>query len=167
MTIDDGIEHLVAQVFGPKASYQFTSSEIAVSQWRRLVERLFRSLKQAITENVVNTDRAHVERLLELCDRDMAPETSKDRLNSLTIRTLVELVFELVGGQPDHTAASGRTTRHSWRLDHYRSIGYTHSLAQKALLLQSTTGESRVPHNCREFIEKFRRDHPDKYSACF
>lgn len=175
-----GFEQLLRNLYGKKVMHV---SEMSISDWKRLLSKLAKTINLYIRENVV-TDQFHWYWLNQaLTTLQRAP---KHRLyNTEFVLGLIEVIFNLLGHIPDHYwKSSWPRNKKDFILDHYRTLIYRQDRRQKINVIFRTaefSEDSDLKRYSREllrqklvalksqekFLEWYRQECPDIYARLF
>ena len=172
--MDDSAEYLFGRLFGASTAHTFSTTR-ALHRWRKDLVRAFRAIDSALDLNLRNADgqlRRQLSEFLDITIRELKRQKDKDKLHTRAISSLVRIVFEILGGLPDHWPRTGPIPRTYWKLDQYRSLIYAHSEAQRAQLLWSTLTEKErsqfpAPLNAAKAVAWFKEKRPKQYLSVF
>jgi hypothetical protein len=170
--LDDSVEYLFASLFGARTAHTFSRTR-GLTQWRKDLVRAFKAVDTALELNLRNADnrlRRQLAEFLQIAIEQLKHQPSKDKLHTRAISSLIRIVFDILGGLPNHLGRTGPIPRTSWKLDQYRSLIYSYSERQRAQLLRSTlTPDERLeaPLKDARMIEWFKDQFPERYLKVF
>lgn len=165
--IDVSFEHLFTTIYGKR---YLCAGKTSFSSFKKGVNKLIRTLKQAIDKNVQG-DEAHLERILkhfEDFESYSKGLKSKDELFQRVLLLLFRTQFELIGRMPENWEP-GRTKRaHNSKylnLSDYRVLYYVRTPEQKVNEMINyayklpNKSEGDLFHRLIEIRQKHPKDH--------
>jgi hypothetical protein len=170
--LDDSVEYLFGFLFGARTAHTFSETR-GLARWRRDLVRVFKAIDTALELNLRNADnrlRQELAQCLQTTTEELKRAASKDKLHTRAISSLIHIVFDVLGGLPNHRSRTGAIPRTFWKLDRYRSLIYSYSETQRAQLLRSTlTDDERLkaPLQDAKMIQWFKRRFPGRYLNVF
>lgn len=170
--LDDSVEYLFGCLFGARTAHTFGGTR-SLSQWRKDLVRVFTNIDKALDLNLRNADDQHrreLKEFLQITIEQLKNQPNKDKLHTRAISSLIRIVFDILGGLPNHRSRTGPIPRGSWKLDQYRSLIYSYSETQRAQLLLSTLDvDERFnrPLKDADVIRWFKNRFPERYLKVF
>ncbi|MFH1748209.1 MAG: hypothetical protein ABIG44_14335 [Planctomycetota bacterium] len=170
--LDDSVEYLFGRLFGAPTAHTFSRTR-GFTQWRKDLVRVFGRIDTALDLNLRNADDRHrreLKEFLQITIEQLKNQPNKDKLHTRAISSLIRIVFDILGGLPNHWSRTGPIPRGSWKLDQYRSLIYSYSETQRAQLLLSTLDVDerfKRPLKDADAIQWFKEQFPEKYLSVF
>ncbi len=130
-------EYLLSYLFG-KLNYHGYVGFKELNEWKKINRKVMNTVRKAICINTDTSDEWHKRELLKRCDLALdgiKGARSKDELNGKFISDLVHIIFELMGGFPDHWKYKGTSNPKCWKLNRFRSVNYSQSDEQKFAII--------------------------------
>ena len=180
-------EYLLSSLFGKRRYHGFVGLH-TFKIWKKHIIKLIGAIQKSITVNVDSTDELNKKTLIRICERAIGEIKRAKRIENINmamIECLTRLVFELMGGIPDHWDYKAVNRSEHWKLDHYRKLTYTQTTKQKACLILSLADKqpygSQLPSyrdlgqklwrdfrgNANEFVQWFKQNYPAVYTDVF
>ena len=160
-------EHFLSFVFG-KAGTHGLAGYLRDDWSRKWLARLLAALRQYVAHNATRTDRLHREELRRLCDRactEVRGYRDPDQRAAFAVLMLTRIVFELLGGQPNHWERRRVNRPQHWRLDAHRALAYSQSPYQKLRAIEDAVWRLPDRQERAEELRKKIRQHPNNPDA--
>lgn len=180
-------EYLLSSLFGRRRYHGFVG-EHTFRIWKKHVMKLIGAIQKSITVNVNSPDELHKKTLIGICEQaigEIRRAKRVENINVTTIECLTKLVFELMGGVPDHWDCKVINRSEQWKLDDYRTLSYTQTTRQRVRIIHSLANRhaysGQLPSyrdlwqkwwrdfgcNDSEFIQWFKQNYSTVYTAVF
>jgi len=154
-----------------------------IKTWKKILSKLANSIEKAIEKNVESDGlhklrlRNYTEQLKKACERkDMNPPD--------TILPLIGIIFELLGGMPDHSDRPRINRKSDYELYHLRSIEFRQNSYQKMTTILEASRQkpfydqhryddlfdvyiTKFNGNSDGFIKWYKKNYPQVYLELF
>lgn len=180
-------QYLLSSLFGKRHYHGFVGLH-GFKIWKKHIIKLIGAIQKSITVNVDSPDEIYKKTFIRICERAIGEIKQAKRIENINmamIECLTRLVFELMGGIPDHWDYKVVNRLEHWKIDGHRTLVYTQTAKQKACLLVSLADKrpysSQLPRprelnqklwvdfagNANEFILWFKQNYPTVYIDVF
>lgn len=173
-------EHLL-RVLGH--SMHYIHGKKSQKTWKKLIKRIVKTIRKVIELNV-NSDNFHKLRLEYHLESVEEACRSKFNVDPQIILSLTEIIFELLGNEPDYSRRSRLTRKSDFLLNKLRTLHYTQTPNQK---VDTIIEASRYEPFCKDhksdelfqeyvtnfkcnpdgFIEWYKSEFPNNYIKLF
>jgi hypothetical protein len=180
-------EHLLSFLFGYENHYSETDIKTN-AEWRKILLKITNAIYQSILQNVSFTDEYQKNELCNVCTKLKSQLSSSKTINQTNhdiILGFTKIVFHLLGRMPYNWDKKNANRADGWRLNDFRTLGYSQNFKQKANLIihlsEYTEYNQGMPTkqellkklyenlkgNEMEFVQWFKDTYPTNYLKIF
>ncbi|MBK6392609.1 MAG: hypothetical protein IPF70_19030 [Saprospiraceae bacterium] len=125
--------NIIMQLYGLQ-TYSDMKGSIDFTTAKKYYLKLLDSIRSAIGDTILITDKSHKLELLETIKKykiELKKAVSFDELDQSMITFQTTLIFLLIGSVPNNTHDPKINRKGKWKLNFYRQIHYTQTAEQK------------------------------------
>lgn len=154
---DIAFKFLIQGLYGQNDYYKVKNSQ-TVAKAKRYYLKILDTFLIAINETIIISDKTHVELLKSIIlegKRRLSGSKTFDSLDNSFICTQTELIFQLIGNNPERNFEKIVPNRKDkWKLNRYRQIQYTQTNEQKLNQIFNLI-QSKYSDRFPKFIDDF------------
>lgn len=180
-------ENLLSILFG-KENYHGEVGEIKNSVWKKHLLKIIIAIEKSISQNVTFTDgyqKKELEILISKLKSSISTSKTLNQTNQDVILFFTKIIFNILGRLPYNWDKKNTSRKEYWKLDNFRTLGYTQNYSQKANLILHLSDYSEynegmpskrelqqklyleLKNNELEFINWFKQNYPNSYLKIF
>lgn len=180
-------ENMLSLLFG-KDNHHGDIGNMGNAEWKRNLLKIVKAIEKSVSQNVNFTDeyqRAEVYTILQQLKSKVSASKSINQTNHDTILGFTKIIFNILGRVPYNWEKKNTSKKELWKLNDFRTLGYTQNYTQKANLIIHLSeyvdyNEGLPPKrdlqkklymelnsNDFEFVEWFKECYPKTYLKIF
>jgi hypothetical protein len=180
-------ENMLSLLFG-KENYYGDIANMGNSEWKKNLLKIVKAIEKSVNQNINYTDeyqKTEFDNLIKQLKSKISLSNSINQTNHDTILGFTKLIFNLLGRFPYNWDKKNTSRKELWKLNEFRTLGYTQNFTQKANLIihlseYSNYNEGLPPkrelqkklymelkNNEVEFVEWFKKCYPNTYLKIF
>ena len=180
-------ENMLSLLFG-KDNHNGDIGNMRNPTWKKNLLKIIKAIEKGISQNVNYTDeyqRVELYNILEQLKSKISASKSINQTNHDTILGFTKIIFNILGRFPYNWDKKNTSKKELWKLNDFRTLGYTQNYTQKANLIihvseYANYNEGLPPKrelqkklymelkgNDFEFVEWFKKSYPNVYLKIF